>query len=120
MAQVAFVAAADLPAEVASSFAEATQAVPFSRSNLGIVQAATTAAVAVSRVADLPAEAGSGRWLRAFEAERSVAVPLLDPSGVVAAVLSVALDAAPPGDDEVASVVRAHGLTLLPAAGPNR
>ena len=59
-----------------------------------------------SRTAELPAEAGSGFWLRAFGASRSVAVPLLDARGGVHAVVSVALDESPLDDEAVADRIR--------------
>jgi hypothetical protein len=50
-------------------------------------------------VDELPADSGSGRWLRAFGAGRSVAVPIRDERGAVAGVFSVALLANDPIDD---------------------
>jgi hypothetical protein len=100
--QVAFAASPTLDAEVARAFAEATRSVPLARTELGIVQAAVSGAVAVSRASDPPddAEAGPGYWLRAFGAARSVAVPLHDPGAAVRAVVSVALPADCPFDDD--------------------
>ena len=58
----------------------------------------------------LPVEVGSGYWLRAFKAQRSVAVPLLDPAGEIRGVLSAALPTlGPPDDEEVAELIRRHG-----------
>ena len=62
-----------------------------SQTSLGIVTAALTGQPAISRVAELPADSGSGRWLRSFGADRSVAVPWLDQQGSVQGILSVAL-----------------------------
>src|SRR4051812_21966330 len=76
--QVAFSADADMPGEVARGFAGATRSVPMDRGDLGIVRAAATGEPAVSRVDDLPADSGSGLWLRRFGATRSVAVPVRD------------------------------------------
>ncbi len=104
--QLAFVAGPGLPAEVARAFAEATRTVPLDREGLGIVRAATAGVPAVSRAADLPDDSGSGLWLRAFGASRSVAVPVCDGRGVVVAVLSVALPDGPPDDQDVADRLR--------------
>jgi len=76
---------------VARGFAEATQSVPLEETGLGIVAAATSGEVAVSRPEELPSGSGSGRWLRAFGAAGSVAVPLCDDHGNAVGVLSVAL-----------------------------
>jgi hypothetical protein len=48
---------------------------------------------AISRAEELPPDSGSGRWLRAFGASRSVAVPIIDAKGSVRGVISVALPA---------------------------
>ena len=104
--QVAFAAAADMPAEVARGFAEATRSVPLSLSALGIVKAAVGARVVVSRAAGLPPDHGSGLWLRRFTAARSVAVPVSDDTGAVRRVVSVALHEASPADAELAEFVR--------------
>jgi hypothetical protein len=100
--QVTFVASPALPAEVAAGFAEATRSVPLSRTELGIVRAAIGGEPVVSRASELPADDGSGYWLRAFGATRSVAVPLHDVKGDVRAVVSVALADCPYDDDTVA------------------
>ena len=81
LVQVAFVAGEGLAEEVARAFAEATRSVSRAQGDLGIVRAATLGVVTASRTAELPAETGSGFWLRAFGASRSVAVPLLDARG---------------------------------------
>jgi DNA-binding IclR family transcriptional regulator len=103
----AFRAAADMPPEVRDGFADATRLVPLDRPDLSIVRAAVEGRPVVARAAEWDAAAGSGYWLRAFGAERSVAVPLRDLDGRVVAVLSIAL---PPGrpeaDDAVADHVR--------------
>src|SRR6185437_2196304 len=62
--QVAFSAAADMPGDVAREFAGSTRSVPLARADLGIVKAAVTCEVAVSRADELPADSGSGLWLR--------------------------------------------------------
>jgi hypothetical protein len=97
---VAFDAAPDMPAEVSIGFVSATTTVSLARLDLGVVRAAVTNQVAVSRLDELPADTGSGLWLRRFGASRSVAVPT--PDGVV----SVALGAEPE-DEIVAGVIRA-------------
>ena len=110
----AFVPAPDLPAEVAVAFAQATRRVSLAQDDLGNVRAVNAGAVTVMVAAQIPAEAGSGFWLRAFGASRSVVVPLRAADGRVEAILSVALPSADEPDDlAVAEVVRAHGASLL-------
>lgn len=89
--QVAFVPGPALDADVADRFAEATRSVMLSQRGLGIVVAAVSGEAAVSRVSELPADSGSGAWLRAFGASRSVAVPDRDEHGELRGVLAVAL-----------------------------
>jgi hypothetical protein len=108
---VAFVPAPDLPAPVALGFQAATGSVDLARVELGIVRAATTGQVAVSIAAGLPAQAGSGHWLRAFGAARSVAVPILGDRGRVGAVVSLALGTQP-GDEAVAEAIRGVGWAV--------
>jgi cystathionine beta-lyase/cystathionine gamma-synthase len=109
--QVAFVAGPGLADEVARAFAQATRSVALSQTALGIVQAARTGETMVSRVEELPADTGSGLWLRRFGATRSVAVPVRDAHGTVRAVVSMALAE---GSLDVAT---AAGLILADAAG---
>ena len=106
LVQVAFVAGEGLAEEVARAFAEATRSVSRAQGDLGIVRAANLGVVTTSRTEELPAEAGSGFWLRAFGASRSVAVPLLDARGGVHAVVSVALDESPLDERAVADRIR--------------
>ena len=80
-----------LDPQVGREFAAATTTVPLSQTSLGIVVAAITGQPAISRVEDLPEDSGSGRWLRAFGASRSVAVPVSERNGSEQGVLSVAL-----------------------------
>jgi hypothetical protein len=109
--QVAFDSAPDMPAEVAQGFASATRTVDLARLDLGIVKAAESREVVVSVDRELPAEIGSGYWLRAFGAPRSVAVPILDRTGRTAFVVSLALG--PELDDEaVASAIRGESWTI--------
>jgi hypothetical protein len=89
--QVAFVPGVGLAAEVGREFAAATLSIPLSQTNLGIVAAVVKGVPAISRNAELPGDSGSGRWLRAFGAARSVAVPIRDHQGAIQGVLSVAL-----------------------------
>jgi hypothetical protein len=89
----------------ARKFAEATRSLGLDRLNLGIVKAASTGRVTVSLVADLPADSGSGYWLRAFDAERSVAVPLEVKEGMIGWVFSIALGRSPEAS-EVARILR--------------
>lgn len=91
LVQVAFVPGAGLDPQVGHQFAAATLDVALSRKNLGIVAAAMERRPVVSRASDLPEDSGSGRWLRAFGASRSVAVPIRGKNGRVEGVLSVAL-----------------------------
>src|SRR5271157_892243 len=93
LVQLVFVPGVGLDPEVGRKFAAATGTVPLSQTGLGIVAAALTGQPAVSRVADLPADSGSGRWLRAFGASRSVAVPIRGEGGKIQGVFSVALAA---------------------------
>ena len=103
--QVAFVPGPDLDPEVAAQFVEATRSVPRDRLELGIVRAAHEGRVAVSIARDLPAEIGSGRWLRAFGADRSVAVPLANVLGWEAVVLSVAVANPPMAFEELVNLI---------------
>lgn len=89
--QVAFVPGPGLDPRVGSEFAKATLVVPLSQQSLGIVIAALSGQPAISRVGELPPDAGSGIWLRAFGASRSVAVPAFDEAQAVCGVMSVAL-----------------------------
>jgi hypothetical protein len=75
---------------------------------LGIVKACEAARVVVSRAAELAPEIGSGHWLQAFGAARSVAVPLLDERDRVAGILSVAIGEGT-ADEEVVESIRAAG-----------
>jgi hypothetical protein len=95
---VAFARADDLPAEVADAFVEATRSVPLDRLDLGIVRAAVGGRVIVSRVKELPPDAGSSVWLNRFRAKRSVATP------IGRYVASIALGDEP-ADDKVAQAV---------------
>jgi hypothetical protein len=107
LVQLGFVPGVGLDPEVGRQFAAATATVPLSQTSLGIVAAALTGQPAVSRVAELPADSGSGRWLRAFGASRSVAVPIRGKGGKLQGVFSVALTAdSTLGDRLVAQRIR--------------
>lgn len=97
--QVALAFSPTFDPAVAQTFKEITRSVALEKTDLGIVRAAVADEPVVSRVSDLPGASGSGYWLRAFGAERSVAVPLHDPSTAVRAIVSVALAADNPLDD---------------------
>lgn len=77
--------------DIASGFPVATADVPVTDTGLGIVLAARTREVTEYRAIDLPPDAGSGFWLRGFEADRSIAVPQLDERGNLMRILSVAI-----------------------------
>jgi hypothetical protein len=112
LVQLGFVPGVGLDLEVGRQFAAATASVPLSQTSLGIVAAALTGQPAVSRVDELPADSGSGRWLRAFGASRSVAVPIRGEGGKIQGVFSVALTAdSTLGDQIVAERIRG---TLVP------
>jgi hypothetical protein len=105
---LAFDAAPDMASTVAAGFAVATALVSLDRRELGIVAAVLERRPVVSVAAELPADIGSGYWLRAFGASRSVAVPIADQNGLIASVVSVALAARGPSDIDVASLIRAE------------
>ena len=102
---VAFAAAADMPVEVSSGFAETTRSVSLQAVELGIVKAAISKAVSVSRLSEISPESGSGLWLRRFEAVRSVAVPIRDDRGNTRDVVSLALAELSPDDESVSRVI---------------
>lgn len=88
---VHFEPADDLPQPVTLGFSEATRSVPITAEGLGIVRAASAGVAAISVAQELDPASGSGHWLRAFGASRSVAVPLHDGAGQLWGVVSVAL-----------------------------
>jgi hypothetical protein len=110
---LAFDAAPDMAIEVASGFTAATALVPLDRRELGVIASVLERRVVVSVAAELPEDIGSGFWLRAFGASRSVAVPIVDPNGTVKGVVSVALAAGGRSDDEVAALIRAEAADWL-------
>jgi len=112
LVQLVFVPGVGLDPDVGRQFAAATASVPLSQTSLGIVAAALTGQPAVSRVAELPADSGSGRWLRAFGAGRSVAVPIRGEGGEIQGVFSVALTADSTLDNQIVAE-RIRG-TLVP------
>lgn len=117
LVQAAFVPGPTLDGKVAEEFARLTRMVRLDQADLGIVKAVLECDIVESRATELPAEAGSGRWLRAFDAERSVALPLRDEeSGTIIAVISVALEPSPASTLEVAQDLHLHVCRLLEEA----
>ena len=106
--QVAFSASDEMPDDVARGFAGATRSVSMGQSDLGIVRAVASGEPTVSRASELPAETGSGLWLRRFGALRSIAVPLRDGSGAVVGIVSLALAEELPEDADVAKAIQAE------------
>lgn len=106
LTQVVFIPGAGLTEDVAREFAQATERVSLDQRGLGIVVAATRGEIAVSRASELPENSGSRLWLHRFNASRSVAVPLLGPTGAVVGVISVALATDPRDDLAVAEHLR--------------
>ena len=102
---VAFSAAADMPGEVSSGFVETTRSVSLQAVELGIVKAAISCEVSVSRLSEISPEAGSGLWLRRFKAVRSVAVPILDDRGGTSDVVSLALANFSPDDESISRMI---------------
>lgn len=113
---VAFAAVRDILSSVALEFMLATHRVALSQTAMGIVKAAVEGVVVVSRVEELPPDAGSGLWLRRFGAARSVAVPVSVTEGGVRRIVSVALGGSPPDDAEVASAIRQAAASWPEAA----
>jgi hypothetical protein len=103
-----FAAAASLESRVARDFAEATRTVPLDRTGLGIVRAWNEGRPVVTWAHEQPADAGSGRWLRAFNAERSVAVPIGRE-----AVLSIALNGGQLNDNALVARLQREGSRWL-------
>lgn len=110
-----FMACPEMKIEVAEGFPKATADVPVTDTGLGIVLAARAGVTTEYRAIDLPPDAGSGYWIRAFEADRSVAVPQFDAAGKLKRILSVAvigLDR--PSTDYESIILEAYRL-FLPA-----
>jgi hypothetical protein len=110
---LAFDAAPDMASTVAAGFTAATSLVSLDRRELGVVAAVLERRPVVSVAVELPADIGSGYWLRAFGASRSVAVPIADRNGSIASVVSVAMAAGGPSDDNVATMIRAEAAKWL-------
>jgi hypothetical protein len=104
LVQVAFVPAPDMPVEVAEGFADATRSVDLDRVNLAIVQVVLKGRAFVAIASELPPEDGSGYWLRAFGADRSVAVPIAGAGGRVERVVSLALGSVPEAREVEAAI----------------
>lgn len=111
--QRAFVSSPDLDGDVARTFAEATRRIPLDRQELGVVKALLDGVPTISVADELPPHNGSGYWLRAFGAACSVAVPLHDARGVVAAVISLALADLPADEGGVTRQIREVGRSIL-------
>jgi hypothetical protein len=103
---LAFDAAPDMPREVVEGFTGMSASVPLDLAELGIVAAVVEGRRRVSRTAELLFDVGSAYWLRAFAADRSVAVPIVDAAGAVVGVVSVALVGEGSTDDEVEGLLR--------------
>jgi hypothetical protein len=73
---VCFAGCATLAPAVATAFEEATRVVPLDRAELSIVRAARSGEVVEAEAVSWNRETGSGYWLRAFGAARSIAVPV--------------------------------------------
>ena len=120
LVQVAFWAAFDVDNDVSEAFSRATQRVDRSRTELGIAGAAASFSPKISVAQNLPAESGSGYWLRQFDADRSIAVPFVR-EGMAVGVASVAIRGLE--DNQVIAVVRefleswAVGLQALDSRG---
>ncbi len=108
LALVAFDGADDLAPGAGDGFARAAASVPLDRPDFSIVAAVRTGRINDWHAADLPADAGSGYWLRAFPAARSVAVPIFGPGGVAVGVVSVATRGPEPPAAEVERAVTAE------------
>ena len=114
LVQVCFVPAEDLDPNVAADFEAATRDVSLARTNLGIVQAFVKRLPAVSPADDLLADSGSGYWLRAFGAVRSIALPWFEGDhGPVRLILSVALPDSNRDADSVVAAIRAEIESFL-------
>lgn len=104
LVQIAFQAPV-IDRETAERFAGATRSLGFDQLDLGIVKAALHRRPEVSLAAELPADIGSGYWLRAFAADRSVAVPLDGTDDRTSWVFSIALGLSP-DESEVARILK--------------
>lgn len=111
LVQQAFLAGPTLSDETANGFASATREVPLDRTDLSIARAALEG-FAVAHVDDPSFAAGSGQWLRAFGALRSVAVALRTEDELLG-VMSVAVADDPRSDGELAAVVHSAARHLL-------
>ncbi|MDX2039388.1 MAG: hypothetical protein SFX72_22270 [Isosphaeraceae bacterium] len=109
LVRTAFSHATDMPEDVVSSFCSASERFRLSDVEFGVVKAAVELLPVVSRRSH-SGSPGSGRWLEAFDADRSIAVPILDDSGRLAAVFAVALAADRFSDEEVADLVTERAL----------
>lgn len=113
LALIEFDPAPDMPEVVARGFRQATLLIPLTKSELGVVGAVSRRKPTLSIAENLPAELGSGYWLRAFHAACSVAVPVLDGNDAVFAVVSVALSSVPSNIEAIVAQVRASASAIL-------
>lgn len=110
-----FQACPEMKKEVAAGFPAATAEVLVTDTGLGIVLAARAMAVTEYRAVDLPPDAGSGYWLRGFEADRSVAVPQIDREGNLIRILSVAVTGLDKPYEDYAEIIRrAYAIFIEP------
>ena len=117
--QLAFDAALDMPCDVAADFARVTQVVSLLSRPFGIVAAATQGCLAVSIASELAADVGSGFWLRAFKAQRSIAVPLIEGTRVFA-VVAVALAELDRSASAIEETLRAEAMRWFSAERTDR
>lgn len=112
-----FQACPEMDKVVAEGFPAATAEVPVTDTGLGIVLAARAMDVTEYRAQDLPPEVGSGYWLRAFEADRSVAVPQIDSHGNLIRILSVAVSGLERPSEYYSELIkRAYAIFIDPPA----
>lgn len=115
---VGFRAAGDMPDGVAEGFVEATRRVSLDQQLLSIVRVVSERRPVVAVASELPSDVGSGYWLRAFGAARSVAVPIEGDPGEVVGVLSVAVgEACVAADEAIAAKLRRWGSGTMDSDG---
>lgn len=108
----AFDSSPELSSDVARRFTETSASVGLSQTTLGIVRAVLIGEPVVSIAADLHPETGSGLWLRAFGAERSIAVPIRGDNGGVRAVISVATSTDRAANDAIVEALRSFAAAM--------
>jgi hypothetical protein len=81
LCQLAFTAHSDMPSSVQTAFCAATEQVPISAINLGIVAALVAAKPVLARAQDLTGPLdGSANWLVRFESASSISIPITLPA----------------------------------------